>query len=62
MTPTSPSTAGTPADSSSWGNRSTKALASVRRLRGRETHHPDELSNAQYGLLFSLAGVPDVRP
>ncbi len=37
-----------------------RALASVRRLRGRETHHPDELSNAQYGLLFSLAGVPEM--
>lgn len=32
------------------------AMASVRRLRGRETHRPGELSNAQYGLLFSLAG------
>jgi DNA-binding MarR family transcriptional regulator len=32
------------------------AIAAVRRLRGRETHRPGELSNAQYGLLFSLAG------
>ncbi len=32
------------------------AMAAVRRLRGRETHHPGSLSNAQYGLLFSLAG------
>jgi DNA-binding MarR family transcriptional regulator len=31
------------------------AMAAVRRLRGRETHRPDELSFAQYGLLFSLA-------
>jgi DNA-binding MarR family transcriptional regulator len=32
------------------------AMAAVRRLRGRETHRPGGLSNAQYGLLFSLAG------
>ena len=31
------------------------AMAAVRRLRGRETHHPGELSYAQYGLLFGLA-------
>lgn len=31
------------------------AMAAVRRLRGRETHHPGELSYAQYSLLFSLA-------
>jgi DNA-binding MarR family transcriptional regulator len=31
-------------------------MAAVRRLRGRETHTPGRLSNAQYGLLFSLAG------
>jgi DNA-binding MarR family transcriptional regulator len=30
------------------------ATAAVRRLRGRETHHPGELSYAQYGLLFGL--------
>lgn len=30
------------------------AMAAVRRLRGRETHHPDELSFAQYSLLFGL--------
>jgi DNA-binding MarR family transcriptional regulator len=29
-------------------------MAAVRRLRGRESHHPDELSYAQYGLLFGL--------
>ncbi len=33
-----------------------RAMAAVRRLRGRETHHPGELSNAQYGLLFALSG------
>jgi DNA-binding MarR family transcriptional regulator len=31
-------------------------MASVRRLRGRETHRPGELSYAQYSLLFGLAG------
>jgi DNA-binding MarR family transcriptional regulator len=31
-------------------------MAAVRRLRGRETHRPGELSYAQYSLLFSLAG------
>jgi DNA-binding MarR family transcriptional regulator len=31
------------------------AIAAVRRLRGRETHRPGELSYAQYTLLFSLA-------
>jgi DNA-binding MarR family transcriptional regulator len=32
------------------------AMAAVRRLRGRETHRPGDLSYAQYSLLFSLAG------
>lgn len=31
------------------------AMAAVRRLRGRDTHRPGELSYAQYTLLFSLA-------
>jgi DNA-binding MarR family transcriptional regulator len=30
------------------------ALAAVRRLRGRETHQPGELSDAQYSALFCL--------
>lgn len=30
-------------------------MAAVRRMRGRETHRPGELSYAQYGLLFRLA-------
>ncbi|HLY48306.1 MAG TPA: MarR family transcriptional regulator [Solirubrobacteraceae bacterium] len=30
------------------------ALAAVRRMRGRETHRPGQLSYAQYGLLFAL--------
>lgn len=35
--------------------RSFKAtMAALRRLRGRETRHPGELSDAQYGLLFGL--------
>jgi DNA-binding MarR family transcriptional regulator len=31
------------------------AVAATRRMRSRETHHPDELSFAQYGLLFGLS-------
>jgi DNA-binding MarR family transcriptional regulator len=35
------------------------ASAALRRMRGRETHHPGELSYAQYGLLFGLCdGLP----
>jgi DNA-binding MarR family transcriptional regulator len=35
------------------------ADAALRRLRGRETHRPGELSYAQYGLLFGLCdGAP----
>ena len=30
-------------------------LAAVRRMRGRETHRPGELSYAQFGLLFALS-------
>lgn len=30
------------------------AMAALRRLRGWETHHPGELTYAQYGLLFGL--------
>jgi MarR family transcriptional regulator, organic hydroperoxide resistance regulator len=30
------------------------AMAAVRRLRGRESHRPGELSDAQYSLLFCL--------
>lgn len=37
--------------------RAFKALnAAMRRLHGRETHRPGELSYAQYGLLFGLWG------
>ena len=31
------------------------ALAAVRRMRGREAHRPEELSYAQFGLLFGLS-------
>ena len=34
-----------------------RAMVAVRRLRGRETHRPEQLSYAQYGLLFGLAGT-----
>ena len=34
-----------------------RAMAAVRRLRGRETQHQGEISNAQYGLLFSLSSA-----
>jgi DNA-binding MarR family transcriptional regulator len=36
------------------------AMAAVRRLRGRETHRPGALSNAQYGLLYSLSFAPEL--
>jgi len=50
-----------------------RAMAAVRRLRGRETHRPGELTDAQYGLLFclrdqsemsvrDLAGAADLSP
>jgi DNA-binding MarR family transcriptional regulator len=38
-----------------FGQSFKAAMAAVRRLRGRETHRPGELSFAQYSLLFSLA-------
>lgn len=34
-----------------------RAMVAVRRLRGRETHRPDQVSYAQYSLLFGLAGM-----
>jgi DNA-binding MarR family transcriptional regulator len=48
-------TAAPPADAFVQLGRSFKrAMAAVRRLRGREVRRPGELSDAQYGLLFSL--------
>ena len=42
-----------------FGSAFKAANAALRRMRGRETHHPGELSYAQYGLLFGLCdGVP----
>ena len=38
-----------------FGQSFKHASAAMRRLRGRETHRPGELSYAQYGLLFGLA-------
>jgi DNA-binding MarR family transcriptional regulator len=38
-----------------FGRSFKAATAALRRLRGRETHRPGELSYAQYGLLFGLA-------
>jgi DNA-binding MarR family transcriptional regulator len=44
-----------PADDAEGVARSFKrAMAAMRRLRGRETRQPGELSDAQYGLLFGL--------
>ena len=37
-----------------------RTLASLRRMRGRETHCPGELSDAQYGLLFGLLFNPEM--
>jgi DNA-binding MarR family transcriptional regulator len=35
-------------------------MVAIRKLRGRETHRPDQLSYAQYGLLFGLAGTGEL--
>jgi len=34
-----------------------RAMVAVRKLRGRETHRPGQLSFAQYGLLFGLSDM-----
>jgi DNA-binding MarR family transcriptional regulator len=34
-----------------------RAMVAVRKLRGRETHRPGQVSYAQYSLLFGLAGM-----
>ena len=36
-----------------------RAMVAVRKLRGRETHRPGQISYAQYGLLFGLAGMSE---
>jgi MarR family transcriptional regulator for hemolysin len=36
-----------------------RAMVTVRRLRGRETNRPGQLSFAQYSLLFGLAGASE---
>jgi DNA-binding MarR family transcriptional regulator len=38
-----------------YGRAFKGAMGAVRRLRGRDTHRSEELSYAQYGLLFGLA-------
>jgi MarR family transcriptional regulator, organic hydroperoxide resistance regulator len=37
------------------------SMAAVRRLRGRESHRPGELSDAQYSLLFRLRDADAMR-
>jgi DNA-binding MarR family transcriptional regulator len=37
-----------------------RAMVAVRKLRGRETHRSGQISYAQYGLLFGLAGACDL--
>jgi DNA-binding MarR family transcriptional regulator len=37
-----------------------RAMAAMRKMRGRETHRPGELSYAQYSLLFSLASSSEL--
>jgi DNA-binding MarR family transcriptional regulator len=37
-----------------------RVMAAVRRLRGRERRHPDELRDAQYSLLFSLVSADEL--
>jgi DNA-binding MarR family transcriptional regulator len=44
-----------PASVSAFGLSFKAAMAAVRRLRGRDTHRPGEVSYAQCSLLFALA-------
>lgn len=37
-----------------------RAMVAMRKLRGREIHRPGQISYAQYGLLFGLAGVGEL--
>jgi DNA-binding MarR family transcriptional regulator len=50
-----PEPAAADAPARTFGLAFKRAIAVVRRLRGRDTHRPGELSYAQYGLLFGLA-------
>jgi len=52
-----PLTQGPETPHSQLGTAFKRAMVAVRRLRGRETHRPAQISYAQYGLLFSLAGM-----
>ena len=71
--PSGPDVGGHRAAVASFAGTFKAAMAAVRRLRGRDTHRPGELSYAQYGLLFGLAdggersaselaGLADVAP
>jgi DNA-binding MarR family transcriptional regulator len=60
-TPAAPAQAPAQEDPLSQVGRSFKAaMGAVRRLRGRETQRLDQLSYAQYGLLFGLADQPEM--
>lgn len=37
-----------------------RAMVAVRKLRGRETHRSGQISYAQFGLLFGLAGTDEL--
>lgn len=54
VTPTVPAQAQVRDAAAELGRAFKGCVGAVRRLRGRETRHPDELSDAQYGLLFGL--------
>ena len=43
------------AAATAFGHTFKRAMAVVRRVRGRDTHRAGEMSYAQYGLLFGLA-------
>lgn len=47
----------TPTPAGELGVAFKRAMVAMRKLRGRETQRPGQLSYAQYGLLFGLAGT-----